>query len=86
MEDFQAKVLGNQELRNACDDYATFANMKQIHSQMEAAQEMGVSMDAFVQDCTEKFVNLEGNSSNTVDTQETSEMLEILTNRTPEYL
>lgn len=85
--DLRRKLGANTELQKACNDYARFANMKQIHSQMEAGQAMGISKDAYVQETVQGFVPLETTTSNEVDTSLTSEgKLEILEDSTEEEI
>lgn len=43
-------------IRSACQAYADFACKKEIYSQMQAGQAMGISKDSYVQACTEGFV------------------------------
>ncbi len=61
----------SNDLREACNKYAEFANKKQIYSQMEAGQAMDISKDAYVQDCTQRFVSMTS-ESDTID-ESTSE-------------
>lgn len=55
-----SSLLGNKELVSACNDYATFTNMKQIYKQMENGQAMNISKDEYVQDCIQRFVPISG--------------------------
>ncbi len=80
--DYIKNIVNNQDLRNACNDYATFANMKQIYSHMEAAAQMGISRDTYVQDCTEKFVELEESH----DEQQMSDLAKIMSDPNREHV
>lgn len=58
----EGELLGDQSLQTLCNHYADFANKKQIYTQMVKAQDFGISMDAYVQDIAENFVETETTS------------------------